>query len=45
MQDYGSFVHYHYARQMGMYLWMLFHLCKKSLVWTSHGIFPLTLLL
>lgn len=30
MQDYGSFVHYHYARQMGMYLWMLFHLCKKE---------------
>lgn len=30
MQEYGSFVHYHYARQMGMYMWMLFHLCKKE---------------
>lgn len=30
MQDYGSFVHFYYARQMAMYLWMLFHLCKKE---------------
>lgn len=30
MQDYGSFIHYHYARQMAMYLWMLFHFCKKE---------------
>ena len=30
MQDYGSFYHYHYARQMAMYLWMLFYLCKKE---------------
>ena len=30
MQDYGSFVKFHYARQFGMYMWMLKHLCKKE---------------
>lgn len=30
MQEYGSFVHYHYNRQMAMYLWMLFYFCRKK---------------
>lgn len=30
MKDYGSFVHYHYARQLAMYSWMLKEFCKKE---------------
>lgn len=29
MEDYGSFVHFHYARQMAMYSWILKHYCAK----------------
>ena len=30
MQEYGSFNHYHYGRQLAMYLWMLSILCQKK---------------
>lgn len=30
MKEYGSFVHYHYARQIAMYLWMLKQYCVNT---------------
>ena len=30
MQDYGSFVHYHYSRQMALYLWILYLYCVNE---------------
>ena len=30
MQDYGSFIHYHYARQMAMYSMILKYYCAKN---------------
>lgn len=30
MKEYGSFAHYHYARQLAMYSWMLKHYCQNK---------------